>query len=121
MIKFDSEASVKYSTTVLVIVGLYSFIQQLFIMPGNGDIVVNKADTRSTESAQSSRGSSQTKMLCFDRKGTGNWAEDWVGGGTKVAPNRVLVGRGWFSFVQEHLLQHKDGVGIIGKRFGSCS
>lgn len=32
--------------TVFAIVGLFSFIQQLFIVLGNGDIVVNKTDTR---------------------------------------------------------------------------
>lgn len=41
--KCDNEVCIKYSTNSIC---YCRFIQQLFIVLGNGDIVVNKADTR---------------------------------------------------------------------------
>lgn len=57
--------------TVLAIIGSYSFTQQLFIMPDNGDIAGNQADTMSTSGELR-----QVKTLCFFGKDTGHWAED---------------------------------------------
>lgn len=92
------------------------------MMPDNGAIVVNKTDaSMSTRSVQSSEEPSQVKIRCSDEKGTGHWEKDWVVVGIKIAPNSFLVGRVWFSFQQDHLLQHEEGIGVTDKRrFGSC-
>lgn len=100
--------------TVSAVIGSYSFTQQLFIMPDNGEIAGNQADTMSTSGEPR-----QVKILSFVGKDTGHWAEDLE----DKSHTQPGLGREELVFLLARSLVNssEDGVGAKSKRrVSSC-